>query len=179
MEPPPSLHSNRTLRGVAQQTLKCAKRLECVQLAGAVVSWGAVGKREQAPRTPNASRRRRGGGGGGGGGGRGGPPPPPPNPSPPPLTLNSRRCVKVLPTIVQPDTSLRTLDIGHWTLDFIPIPPFSSATIPLPAARAWPPSTTSGPRRPVAGGRFAAPLPSDAQPRPCVPRPPPSPPRRR
>src|ERR1035437_6631153 len=33
-----------------------AKRLECVQLAGAVVRHGAVRKREQAPRTPNASR---------------------------------------------------------------------------------------------------------------------------
>jgi hypothetical protein len=33
-----------------------AKRLECVQLAGAVVRRGAVRKREQAPRTPNASR---------------------------------------------------------------------------------------------------------------------------
>jgi prepilin-type N-terminal cleavage/methylation domain-containing protein len=34
-----------------------AKRLECVQLAGALVSCEAVQKREQAPRTPNASRR--------------------------------------------------------------------------------------------------------------------------
>ena len=33
-----------------------AKRLECVQLAGAVVRRGEVQKREQAPRTPNASR---------------------------------------------------------------------------------------------------------------------------
>jgi serine protease Do len=33
-----------------------AKRLECVQLAGAVVRRGTVRKREQAPRTPNASR---------------------------------------------------------------------------------------------------------------------------
>src|SRR6266508_863210 len=33
-----------------------AKRLECVQLAGAVGSAWGVGKREQAPRTPNASR---------------------------------------------------------------------------------------------------------------------------
>ena len=32
-----------------------AKRLECVQLAGAVIRRGAVRKREQAPRTPNAS----------------------------------------------------------------------------------------------------------------------------
>jgi hypothetical protein len=34
-----------------------AKRLECVQLAGAVEGRGAVGKREQAPRTPNAGAR--------------------------------------------------------------------------------------------------------------------------
>src|ERR1017187_9741650 len=34
-----------------------AKRLECVQLAGAFVSCEAVQKREQAPRTPNASGR--------------------------------------------------------------------------------------------------------------------------
>src|ERR1017187_2416928 len=34
-----------------------AQRLECVQLAGAFVSCEAVQKREQAPRTPNASRR--------------------------------------------------------------------------------------------------------------------------
>ena len=34
-----------------------AKRLECVQLAGAFVSCEAVQKREQAPRTPNSSRR--------------------------------------------------------------------------------------------------------------------------
>src|ERR1039458_8813301 len=34
-----------------------AKRLECVQLAGALVSCESVQKREQAPRTPNASRR--------------------------------------------------------------------------------------------------------------------------
>jgi hypothetical protein len=33
-----------------------AKRLECVQLAGAVARCGAARKREQAPRTPNASR---------------------------------------------------------------------------------------------------------------------------
>jgi hypothetical protein len=33
-----------------------AKRLECDQLAGAFVGRGAVRKREQAPRTPNASR---------------------------------------------------------------------------------------------------------------------------
>src|ERR1035441_10588861 len=33
-----------------------AKRLACVQLAGAFVSCEAVQKREQAPRTPNASR---------------------------------------------------------------------------------------------------------------------------
>ena len=33
-----------------------AKRLECVQLAGAVVRRETVRKREQAPRTPNASR---------------------------------------------------------------------------------------------------------------------------
>ena len=34
----------------------CAKRMECVQLAGAVARRGAVRKREQAPRTPNDSR---------------------------------------------------------------------------------------------------------------------------
>ena len=34
----------------------CAKRLECVQLAGAGERCGAVRKREQAPRTPNAPR---------------------------------------------------------------------------------------------------------------------------
>src|ERR1035441_3793171 len=34
-----------------------AKRLECVQLAGAFISCEAVQKGEQAPRTPNASRR--------------------------------------------------------------------------------------------------------------------------
>src|ERR1035437_1081688 len=34
----------------------CAKCLECVQLAGAVVRRGPVRQREQAPRTPNASR---------------------------------------------------------------------------------------------------------------------------
>ena len=33
-----------------------AKRLECVQLAGAFFGRGPVQKREQAPRTPNASR---------------------------------------------------------------------------------------------------------------------------
>ena len=33
-----------------------AQRLECVQLAGAVVRCEPVLKREQAPRTPNGSR---------------------------------------------------------------------------------------------------------------------------
>src|SRR5271169_2253989 len=33
-----------------------AKRMECVQLAGAFLLDGPVGKREQAPRTPYASR---------------------------------------------------------------------------------------------------------------------------
>src|ERR1035441_6221859 len=45
----------RRLRGLLW--MKChAKRLECVQHAGAVVRGGVVRKREQAPRTPNASR---------------------------------------------------------------------------------------------------------------------------
>src|ERR1035441_4643006 len=50
------LHYSRRLR--RDLWMNClAKRLECVQLAGAFVSCEAVQKREQAPRTPNASRR--------------------------------------------------------------------------------------------------------------------------
>src|ERR1035437_1662709 len=68
---------------------------------------------------------------------------------------------------------------GFRPSDFISAPPFSSATTLLPTAQGLPSSTTSGPRPTVAGGRFAAPLPSDAQPRTSVPDAPPSPPRRR
>jgi hypothetical protein len=45
----------RRLRGFLGMNCR-AKRLECVQLAGAVVMPGGARKREQAPRTPNASR---------------------------------------------------------------------------------------------------------------------------
>src|SRR5208283_3713124 len=42
--------------GAAKLQPNWAKCLECVQLAGAVVRRGVIRKREQAPRTPNASR---------------------------------------------------------------------------------------------------------------------------
>src|SRR6266566_4620872 len=53
------LRCNSPTRSQAAKVLTAhgrAKRMECVQLAGAVV-WGwPAGKREQAPRTPYASR---------------------------------------------------------------------------------------------------------------------------
>ncbi len=41
---------------VCGQGQAVAKRMECAQIAGAVVCQWTVGKREQAPRTPYASR---------------------------------------------------------------------------------------------------------------------------
>src|SRR6266545_3729370 len=54
-----SINIGRNRRGPRRftgQTVHVAKRLECVQLAGAFGSAWGCGKREQAPRTPNASR---------------------------------------------------------------------------------------------------------------------------
>src|ERR1035441_2925666 len=65
LSPHPSLHrmgrgypSGRVRRTTSLPQPNRAKRLECVQLAGAVTRVLAAGKREQDPRTPNASRRR-------------------------------------------------------------------------------------------------------------------------
>src|SRR5438876_2593743 len=44
------------LRLMGRETLNRAKRLECVELAPALEWWSPYEKREQAPRTPNASR---------------------------------------------------------------------------------------------------------------------------
>src|ERR1035437_238297 len=65
LSPHPSLHrlgrgypSGRVRRTATMPQPNHAKRSECVQLAGAVVWPGALGEREQAPRSPNASRGR-------------------------------------------------------------------------------------------------------------------------
>jgi len=47
--------ANGRLRSIAPVNC-CAKRSECIQVAGAAVGGGMVRKREQARRTPNASR---------------------------------------------------------------------------------------------------------------------------